>query len=218
MTSPLASLTSRQAQVVSLINLLGQITASQIRRSLYSDDHAGAVWSSRHLKRLTERGSIRRLPYKLSGALKGSGEYVYAPVDSKARIPNLHNLEVTELAVRLMNQPVRPMEFWPEPWSWNTWGGVALKPDAYIKLGRRHFFAEVDRETEWAAALSAQMNAYQRAYYGMDGGSFPLVVFTCHTPERKRFIQREIAKKSVSGLFQVCLFQDVLGVMAGASV
>jgi hypothetical protein len=210
MTSSLASLSLRQAQVVRFINLCGQTTASQVRRALYRDSHSGAVWSSRHLKRLSERGNIKRLPYKLSGALKGSGEYVYAPMESKARIPNLPRLEVTELAVRLMNQSIRPMEFWPEPWCWDSWGGVQLKPDAYVKLGTRHFFFEIDRESEYASALSAQMNTYVRAYYGMDGGSFPLVVFTCHTPQRKQFIQRQIDKKPVKNLMQVVLFDDLL--------
>lgn len=91
---------------------------------------------------------IHRLQFKLSGYQRGSGEYVYAPADSKARIPNLHTLDVTELAVRLVEQPVRPVEFYPEPWSWSAWGGVNLKPDAYIKIGKRHFFLELDRSTE----------------------------------------------------------------------
>jgi hypothetical protein len=124
-------------------------------------------------------------------------------------------LDVTELAVRLGEQPVRPVEFYPEPWSWNAWGGVNLKPDAYVKVDKRHFFLELDRSTEGAAALSGQMNAYLRAYYGMDGGSFPLVLFVCHSPERARFIQRECAKKSPRALFQVCQFDEAIGVMSG---
>jgi hypothetical protein len=138
---------------------------------------------------------------------------VYAPVDSKARIPNLHTLDVTELAVRLVHQPARPVEFWPEPWSHEIWGAVSLKPDAYIKVGKRHFFLEIDRSTEYASALSAQMNAYLRAYYGMDGGSFPQVLFICHSLERRRFIEREVDKKSLKALFKVCLFDDAIGVM-----
>jgi hypothetical protein len=122
----------------------------------------------------------------------------------------LHTLDVTEIGVRLIEQPVRPMEFWPEPWCWDTWGGVSLKPDAYIKLGRRHFFLEIDRSSEYASALSAQMNAYLRAYYGMDGGSFPQVLFVCHSPERQRFIQREADKKSVQALFKVCKFREAI--------
>jgi hypothetical protein len=57
------------------------------------------------------------------------------------------------------------------------------------------------------------MNAYLRAYYGMDGGSFPQVLFICHSPERARFIQREIDKKSPRALFEVCLFNEAIGVL-----
>jgi hypothetical protein len=139
-------------------------------------------------------------------------------VDSKARIPNLHNLDVTEIGVRLIEQPATLLEFWPEPWCHDSWGGVQLKPDAYVKVGKRHFFVELDNGTEYASALSAQMNAYLRAYYGMDGGSFPLVLFVCHSPERQKFIQREIDKKSLRALFEVCLFRDAIGVMTGAQL
>jgi hypothetical protein len=211
----IVSLSPTQASVVRFVNFYAQATASQIRRGFYEGTERGtAVRSQRHLKALSERGNIRRLPFKLSGYQRGSGEYVYAPANSKARIPNLHTLDVTELSVRLVSEPVRPVEFYPEPWSWDTWGGLQLKPDAYAKIGRRHFFIELDRGTEWASALSAQMNAYLRAYDGMDGGYFPQVLFVCHTPERQRFILREINKKSVRALFEVCLFTEAIGVLS----
>ena len=214
MSSHILSLSPTQAAVVRFINFYGQATASQLRRGFYRGTPRGmAVRAQRHLKALTERGVIRRLPYKLSGYERGSGEYIYTPADSKARVPNLHTLDVTELAVRLVEQPVRPVEFYPEPWCWDTWGGVSLKPDFYTKIGKRIFFGEVDRATEYAAALSLQMNAYLRAYYGMDGGSFPLVVFICHSPERQKFIQREVDKKSLRALFKVCQFDEAIGVM-----
>ena len=55
------------------------------------------------------------------------------------------------MAVRLVEQPVRPVEFYPEPCAHDTWGGVQLKPDAYIKIGKRHFFLEQDNGTEYAS-------------------------------------------------------------------
>jgi hypothetical protein len=219
MSSHILSLSPTQAAVVRFINFYGQATASQLRRGFYRGTPRGmTVRAQRHLKALTERGVIRRLPYKLSGYERGSGEYIYTPADSKARLPNLHTLDVTELAVRLVEQPVRPVEFYPEPWCHDTWGGVALKPDFYTKIGKRIFFGEVDRATEYAAALSAQMNAYLRAYNGMDGGYFPLVVFICHSPERQKFIQREVDKKSLRALFKVCQFDEAIGVMCHANV
>jgi hypothetical protein len=208
------TLSPQQDSTKRFIDLCGQATSSQVRRALYTGSEAGAtVRARRHLRALTERGVIRRLPYKLSGFQRGPGEFVYTSVASKARIPNLHSLDVTEIGVRLIEAGIRPMEFWPEPWCWDTWGGVNLKPDAYIKIGRRHFFYEQDNGTEYASALSAQMNAYLRAYYGMDGGSFPLVVFACHGPERQRFIQREVNKKSLRALFKVVLFKDAVEAM-----
>jgi hypothetical protein len=208
------SLSPTQAAAVRLINFYGQATASQVRRALYEGtDRGTAVRASRHLKALSERGTIKRLPYKLSGYQRGSGEYVYSPAESKARIPNLHQLGITEVAVGLREQPLRPVEFYPEPYSHDTWGGVKLKPDFYVKVGKRHFFGEVDFETEFASVLSGKMNAYLRAYYGMDGGSFPKVVFICHTSERARFIQRVIDQKPLKALFEVCLFDDAVGVL-----
>jgi hypothetical protein len=219
MSSHILSLSPTQAAVVRFINFYSQATASQLRRGFYrGTDKGTAVRAQRHLKALSERGVIHRLQFKLSGYQRGSGEYVYAPAESKARIPNLHTLDVTELAVRLVEQPVRPVEFYPEPWSWNAWGGVNLKPDAYIKVAKRHFFLELDRSTEGAAALSSQMNAYLRAYNGMDGGSFPQVLFVCHSPERARFIEREAGKKSLRALFKVCQFDEAIGVMTGADL
>jgi hypothetical protein len=219
MSSHVLSLSPQQDAVKRLIELCGQATASQIRRALYRGTPRGAtVRAQRHLKALTERGVIRRLSFKLSGFEKGSGEFVYTPAASKARIPNLHMLDITEIGVRLVEAGQRPMEFWPEPWSHDTWGGVSLKPDAYIKVGKRHFFLEIDRSSEYASALSAQMNAYLRAYYGMDGGSFPQVLFVCHSEERAKFIQREADKKSLRALFRVCQFDEAIGVMCVANV
>jgi hypothetical protein len=211
-------LSPTQQSVVSMVTRFGQSSASQLRRALYRGTKRGvAARSSKHFKALSERGAIKRLPYKLSGHLKGSGEFVYAPPESKARIPNLHQLDTTELFVRLIEHTQAngggQFQFLPEPWCWDSWGGVQLKPDFYAKVGRRHFLGEVDYETEYAGALSAKMNAYLRAYYGMDGGSFPLVLFICHTPERRQFIRRQIDKKSLRALFDVYEFDEAIPFM-----
>lgn len=216
MTSFLASLSPTQLAVTRLVYRYGQASASQLRRAIYVGTPQGAsVRCCRHLKALSERGVIKRLPYKLSGFQRGSGEFVYSAPDSKARIPNLHTLDVTELMVRLHESGASPLDFSPEPWCHDSWGGVALKPDAYVKVAGRHYACEVDRGTEFASALSGQMNAYVRAYFGMDGGTFPRVLFLAHDQDRVRFIRREAGKKKVPGLFQVELFQDAIGVMTG---
>jgi hypothetical protein len=213
MTHPLSSLSSTQLSVVRTVYRYGQVSSSQLRRLHYIGTPRGTiVRSSRHLKALSERGAIKRLPYKLSG------EYVYTAPDSKARIPNLHTLDITELYVRLVEECVRrnlpgSLTFTPEPWSHDTWGGVLLKADAYVKVAGRHFAAEIDRGTEFASALSAQMNKYVAAYHGMDGGSFPQVIFLAHDADRVRFIQRQADKKRVQGLFEARLFDDAVELM-----
>ena len=191
-----------------LIALLGHAQLPHTPRGV-------AVCCSRHLKALSERGAIRRLPYKLSGFNRGSGQFVYTPPDSKARIPNLHTLDITELMVRLGRDIYVPskVEFNPEPWWHDTWGGYALKHDAYVKLPGRHYFIEIDRGTEFASALSGQMNKYVSAFYGMDGGSFPQVLFLAHDADRVPFINRVIKKKKVPGLFVAALYDDAIGLM-----
>jgi hypothetical protein len=57
------------------------------------------------------------------------------------------------------------------------------------------------------------MNAYLRAYYGTDGGSFPQVLFVCHSAERQRFLEREVSKKSLMALFAVCQFDQAMEVL-----
>lgn len=218
MTRFIASLSPTQSAIVSFVNRHGQASATQIRRAIMVGTNRGRIArASRHLKRLSERGFIKRLPYKLSGHAKGSGEFVYTTLDSKSRIPNLHTIDVTEIATRLIEHYREAgggsFTFLPEPWGWHEAGGVQLKPDFYLKMSRRHYLGEMDLSTEYASTLSAKMRVYERAYTNMDGGSFPQVLYICHTPERKLFIEREVAKKTVKALFRVVLFEDAIGVL-----
>lgn len=220
----LLSLSPTQDAVVHLINRFGMATTSMVRRSLYVGTKRGTITrSTYHLRVLTERGAIKRLPYRLGGYLKGAGECVYVPITSKARIPNLHDLDVTELFVRIAEHREihgRDSKFIyrPEPWSHDTIGGVLLKPDAFIEINGKHWFVEADFESEFASVLSAKMNKYTSAYLNLDGDETPImpqVIFTCHTPDRKEFIQREINKKPVRALFKVVLFDDAIPTILG---
>lgn len=214
MTHHLSSLSPTQLAVVRTVYRYGQITASQIRRLHYVGTPRGtAVRASRHLKALSERGYIRRVPHKTSTWERGSAEFVYSAPNSKAQGPNLHTIDIVELMVRLVESGADPLIYEPEPWSHDVWGGYALKPDAYVTVGRRHFFIEVDRGTEFASALSGQMTKYVNAYNGMDGGSFPQVIFLAHDADRVRFIKREADKKRVAGLFAIRLFDEGVKVM-----
>src|SRR4051812_1169638 len=73
-SSHLTSLSPTQSAVVQLVTRYGQLTSSQVRRAIYVGTPRGTfARSSRHLKALSERGFLRRLPYKLSGWAQGSG-------------------------------------------------------------------------------------------------------------------------------------------------
>jgi hypothetical protein len=195
------------------IERFGMATSSQLRRLHYQGTDRGVrVRSADHLLKLTKRGVIRRMPYKLNG------EYVYTSVDSKARIANLHQLDVTELFVRLKVLDSVGLEFDPEPWATKSLGGYRLTPDAYLKLPTAHYLIEVDRGSESPSVISAKMNRYVRAFEGNavseddEPVRFPQVVWLAHDVDRVRTLQREADKKE-PGLFVVCLFSEAIGVM-----
>lgn len=205
-SQPYRSLSPTQSAVRSTIVRYGMASSSMLRRLHYiGTDRGTRVRCSYHLKRMTEQGFIHRIPYKLNG------EYVYAPEDSKARIPNLHTLDITELMVRLSKQGgvqfVPPLQFDPEPWAPTSWGGHKITPDAYVQLPGVHYLIEIDRSSESPSAISAKMNRYVNAYKAMDGGEFPLVIWIAHDIDRVRTLQRE-ARKRLPDLFECLLFQD----------
>src|SRR4051812_17854760 len=75
--TPYSILSPTQSLVRQTITRFGQASSSQIRDLHYQGTARGrAVRSARHLKALSERGFIKRIPYRLSGFGKGSGEYI----------------------------------------------------------------------------------------------------------------------------------------------
>lgn len=183
-----------------------QATTSQLRRLHYQGTERGTiVRSSKHFKRLTELGLVRRV----WGVYQDRPEYVYLRGNSKAEETRRHTLDITELYVILSEAMPTPMSpvFDPEPWRWYKVGPTGLKPDAYIDTGKR-FFLEMDEGTEYRAALTRKMRAYNAAYENWSEPRFPQVLFVCHDPDRQRFIERVIENQSVPALFKVCLFEQ----------
>src|SRR5215211_2424736 len=98
MTRLSSALSPQQLLVRQAVLKHGQLTASQVRRLLYTGSPEGArVRSQRHLKRLTDLGLIRRF----WGVYDGPAEYIYMPAGSTTRAPVFHTLDISELYVRL---------------------------------------------------------------------------------------------------------------------
>lgn len=211
--TPYSILSPTQSLVRQTIIRFGQASSSQVRDLHYQGTERGrAVRASRHLKALSERGFIKRIPYRLSGFGKGSGEYIYCPPESTARTPNLHTLDITELYVRL-KLVVPDVEFDPEPWAHTTYGGYKVTPDGYVKLPGAHYWIEIDRASESPSVISAKMNRYLTAYRSLDGGVFPQIVWLAHDVDRVRTLEREAKRKGEPGLFACLLFDEATEVM-----
>lgn len=181
-------------------------TASQLRRLNYQGTNKGTKnRASYHLKRLTELGYVRRF----KGVYAGAAEYIYTPPSSKARRPDMHMLDVNELYVRLEEAHPAELTFHPEPMCHVSVGHMLLKPDAYIDLGHMRYFIEMDEFTELSLAiLSAKMRRYVTAYEHWPDSTFPLCVWVCHEPDRRRFIMEAIRRQSIPELFECVLFDE----------
>lgn len=182
------------------------LTSSQLRRLHYrSGTSTGReIRSRRHLARLTKLGLLKRL----WGIYDASPEYIYLPPDSKARTANMHTLDINELYVQLSGT-LMSLTFDPEPWCHINVGHMTLKPDAYIDVGKRYFL-EMDEGTQFRAVLAEKMRRYISAYERWNEPRFPKVLFVCHDPDRKRFIEGVIKSQSEPRLFEVALFDQVV--------
>jgi hypothetical protein len=93
-------------------------------------------------------------------------------------------------------------------------GTLELKPDATVHSrtasGEYLWFIEVDRGTEWRAALGRKMRAYVSAYERWPHRTFPRVLFTVPDAERKRFVESVAARQDEPALFTVCLFDEAI--------
>ncbi len=207
-------LSATQDAVRKTIERFGMATSSQLRRLHYSGTQRGTrVRSADHLKKLSERGVIRRIPYKLNS------EYAYAPKDSKARVSNLHTLDITELYVRLWEAVGATLRFDPEPWAPTTWGGRPVTPDAYVRLPQVHHYVEIDRSSESPSVISTKMSRYVRALHASyvdddkPAATFPQVIWLAHDTDRVRTLSRQAKLKAEPDLFVCLLFDEGTQIM-----
>ncbi|MET3348990.1 UNVERIFIED_ORG: hypothetical protein ABID57_000659 [Arthrobacter sp. UYEF1] len=157
-------------------------------------------------------------------------EYVYQLPSTKARTPEPHTLDISELYVRLIEAvKCRPgdllsgqatatdtdaksgLTFLTEPWCHTRVGHVQLKPDAYIEVGGVSYFLENDTSVEWESQLTAKMRRYVQAIdsgHWPEGRPFPLVLWIVPDAARKAYLENIISKLKEESLFRVVLFSD----------
>lgn len=203
--SRLAGLDVKDLAIIATVRLFKQVTTDQLLRLYFSEPHTSpasrGVRARRKLRSLVDRGYIARMPRTTGGASGGSGSFIYYPVGTKPRQPNLHTIDITELYVRL-----RADQFVPE--DREHW----LKPDAYVQVGKRIYYVEVDRGSEYKTQLKEKMRSYQRAYLKATG-SFPQVVYVVTfdplgLQRRVEFIHDIAKKMEVPELFWVCTMDE----------
>lgn len=209
----------------------------------------------RTLERLTELRVTARLDRRIGGARGGSSGFVYSLDVAGQRLSALassgngrrrirpwtpsqaflaHALAVTELRVRLVELEregrLELLEFAGEPAAWRYFfgrggGRLALKPDAYVRIGRAgyefFYFVEVDRGTSSKDSLRRKLDLYRQ--YWVSGreqarhGVFPLVLYLVPDEARKAILVDVVASQPTDAweLFQVGLLDDLGKVMGG---
>lgn len=226
-----SSLSSAQAAVLQAVTKHGQLTASQVRRLLYEGTPRGTyVRSSRHLKKLTELGLLRRF----QGVYYGDAEYIYMPAGTTTRGPVFHTLDISELYVRLSEasykqariddgttepqSAIRGYEiqitFDREPWCHIKVGHVEVKPDAYLKFNEQEqYFIEVDRSSADRTKLAKKLRLYVNLFESWtraQGETFPQVIYTVIDSDRKRQIEGVAKTQRYPNLFKVMLFDEAV--------
>lgn len=190
----------------------------------------------RCVARLHDLGLLDRIDRRVGGPGGGSAPYCWALSPGGARaldtprrrrgptpgIQHLaHTLDVAEVVVRLhehaRHQPVDIVAIETEPACWRPMpaarGRGWLKPDLRLTLRTRghelHWFVEVDRDHERAAALAHKTSRYVTAW--RDGseqaraGVFPRVLWVVPSSERAAALDRICAATpgAPAGLFVV---------------
>lgn len=221
--------------LVETIDRFGLATSSQLLRLHYQGTKSGTrVRQNTHLRKLVQRGLVRRLPYRSTTNAYGAAEFVYTPPTSTLEVMRPHMHDILELYVRLsvfcrghsgyvspgdvvdLREP--ELQYDPEEWGRRTWGSVELHPDALVKIPsipKASFFLEVDLSTERPSVLAAKMNRYVQAFNSMDGGKFPYVLWTCRSQTRLRTIRSVIRARSIPEMFKVCLFEEAVPMLLG---
>lgn len=213
-------LSDRDREIVRTVDRFRQVTSGQVLRLFFADNSPASrkARMTRTMTRLHKWGHLSRIPRAVGGWSGGSDGYTYIPPTSRARIPDPHTLDITELYVRL-REAERTGEcvllaYDPEVFAHATVGHVELKPDAYVRLktaqGTYRYFIEVDRGTEWRHQLAGKLRRYTQAFTRWDEPTFPLVMWSVPDEQRGRLLESVIKRSDEPGLFAVEVYDAVV--------
>jgi hypothetical protein len=250
------SLSERDRVVVETVARLRLATGEQLGRLHYTDTTPRQ--RRRALTRLVERRVLSILDRRVGGVRAGSDGFVFAlditgahlarttAANARRRIQRpvtpgalftRHVLAVSELHVRLVEAERAGLGELlasdTEPACWRSFAGrgggrVALKPDAYVRLGSGAFedswFVEVDLGTESSATLDRKLDTY-RTYWrsGREQerhGVFPRVLWLVPNERRSAVVSEACARQPAEAwpLFVVTLYDDAVGLLTGATL
>lgn len=200
---------------------------------------SAARTARRTLSRLHAQHVIRHLERRIGGLRAGSASFVWTldeiggrllnhPSRRRAQEPSRlhldHTLAVAELVVQLTEVArageVEIVTVETEPNCWRTipaahGGRLTLKPDLRLILGvsdeERHFFVELDRDTEHRPVLARKCKTYLAAWQSgqeqAEHGVFPRVLWVVPDQEREAVIRSVIGAlpSAPAGMFVTTL-------------
>jgi len=216
---------------------------------------ANARQCRRTLARLISLHVLTRLDRRVGGVRAGSAGHIYALDIAGQRLASAcgpaggirirrpwtpsspfvrHALAVTELYIQLREaeqaNSLDILDFWAEPLCWRRFTGigggqVALKPDAFVRVGLGKYehasFVEVDRATQSGPTIARKLTLYRR--YWQTGkeqerlGVFPKVVVLVPSEARKEVLVEVCGAQPAEAwpLFQVARYEHGLDVLTG---
>jgi len=219
-------LSHRDHDVINTINVLSQVTTSQLLRLHFSEPTTSELSrghrTRRTLARLTQAGHIRRLGRPIGYSQGGSEGYTYLPARSRTHVGDPHAVDIAELYVRLVEAErqgrLRLLRFTPED---RVLHGT-VEADAFIRVevnGQEYeWYLEIDRGTEFKPQLRNKMRAYTKA--ASNSAYYPRVLYVVtfaawdQFDKRINLISEIIAGARFPEQFQVCRLDDAINHLA----
>lgn len=212
------TLSTNDHAVLEAVQILGQVTTDQLLRLVFSEPHTSpasrGVRTRRTLRRLYKAGMIDRLGM-------AEGGFVYTPRGSRTHRIDPHELDLSELYIRLagaeMTRRLKVLEFSPR----EIINQSRTKSDAYLWIEidgqRRDWYLEIDRGSEYKPQLKEKARAYTKA--AKKAGGAPKVLYVVSFAPRNRIAERVMFIRSVireaefPEAFEVCTLDEVLDVL-----
>ena len=217
-------LSKNYAKTIAVVELLGQVTSSQILRLVFSEPHtspASRAWRcNRTLKNLVRQSYLRPIESRATGIGAGWSGWVYLPASSTAAKVDHHELDQAQVYVELKEAEAAGQLKILDLAIREPIGAGHKADDLYVWLeasnGRIDWHVEVDRGTERGPKMRAKLRAYHRAYQAAAGRTFPyvLLVVTFNPlgtiSERVKQLRGWIQEQPEPELFHVCTFDELI--------